>query len=173
MAPLMREWLGGPSRIAMLLGAGALSIAVARADTVNQPPIDDADALLPQHSAKPFADLIIWQEDGRVFLAEAGQPAEELRLGNTAEADWLCQQLQQHGATADKPHVIGDRIILVGGGGCGFDWAPPGKTSPAPHARAADQPTAGTPPTAQQRTAPSTSPNTTASGYPGKTPSYR
>lgn len=174
MTPLMREWLGAPSRIALLLGAGALSIAVARADTVPLETAGDADTRMPQQSAKPFADLVIWQEDGRVFIAETGKPAEELQLGDTAEAELLCQLLREQGASADKPHTIGDRIILVGGGGCGFDWTPPGKTSVVPRAHANDKPNAGTPQTSRQRSAPSAVPATTASGQPatGKTSLY-
>ena len=169
MAPLMREWLGAPSRIAMLVGAGALSIAVARADTANLASIGDTDPRMPQQSSKPFADLVIWQESGRIFIAEAGKPAEELRLGNTAEAELLCQLLEQQGATADKPHTIGDRIILVGGGGCGFDWTPPGKTATRPPAQASEEPAMNGLKTSQQGAASSTETSTTASGQTGKT----
>lgn len=168
MTPLMREWLGAPSRIAMLVGAGALSIAVARADTASQASTGDTDARMPQQSSKPFADLVIWQESGRIFIAEAGKPPEELRLGNTAEAGLLCQLLEQQGATADKPHTIGDRIILVGGGGCGFDWTPPGKTATRPPAHASDESAVNGSKTSQQG-APSTETGMTANGQTSKT----
>jgi hypothetical protein len=175
MGPMMREWLGAPSRIAMLLGAGALSIAVTRADTASQASTGDTDSRMPQQSSKSFADLVVWQESGRVFIAEDGKPAEEVQLANTAEAELLCQLLEQQGATADKPHTIGDRIILVGGGGCGFDWTPPGKTTAGPREHASDKPTLGERQTAPQQAAPSIDPGATAIGQreTGKTSVYR
>ncbi len=167
MAHLMREWLGSPSRVASLLGAGVLSVAVVRADTVPPTSSGDANTRMPQQSSKPFADLLIWQEEGRIYIMGHDEPAEELRLGDTAEAEWLRQQLRQQGATADKPHTIGDRIILVGGGGCGFDWMPPGKTAAEPRGHPSDKPATSAPQTSSRRGAASTDPSTVASGQPG------
>jgi hypothetical protein len=110
-----------PSRIALLLGLGALSITGAKADTGGELRPDRDGARMPQQSARPLADLTIWQENGRIYVSEAGKPAEELRLGSTAEAESLMQLLGQKGATATAPHVLRDRVILVGGGGQGFN----------------------------------------------------
>jgi hypothetical protein len=120
MPSSIRNLLHLPSRIALLLGLGALSIAGAKADTSGDTQPDRAR--VPQQSAKPLADIAIWVENGNIYLSEAGKPAEELRLGNTTEAELLAQMLNERGATAVTPHVLRDRIILVGGGGDGFHW---------------------------------------------------
>src|SRR5260370_16111583 len=62
--------------------------------------------------------------DGRIFVSEAGREAQELRLGDTAEARRLKQLLEQDGAAAESQRVLPQRIILVGGGGEGIHWAP-------------------------------------------------
>lgn len=111
-----------PSRIALLLGLGALSVAGAKADTASPLPLGDDGTVLPQHSARAVAELLIWHDEGRIYASEAGKPAEELRLGDTAEAVLLRQLLESQGATAANPYKMRDRIILVGGGGCGFAW---------------------------------------------------
>jgi len=120
MPSSIRNLLHLPSRIALLLGLSALSVAGAKADTGGEPHPDRTR--VPQQSARPLADIAIWVENGRIYLSEAGKPAEELRLGDTAEAELLAQMLNDRGATAVTPHVLRDRIILVGGGGDGFHW---------------------------------------------------
>jgi hypothetical protein len=120
MTSYMRNLLHLPSRIALLLGLSALSVAGAKADNGGDPQLDRTR--VPQQSAKPLADIAIWVENGRIYLSEAGKPVEELCLGNTAEAELLAQMLKEKGATAVTPHVLRDRIILVGGGGDGFHW---------------------------------------------------
>ena len=120
MPSSMRTLLHLPSRVALLLGFGALSVAGAKADTAAAMPLGDATAVLPQHSAKTVADLLIWRDAGRTYMSEVGKPAEELRLSDTAEAALLGQLLDNQGATAANPYKMRDRIILVGGGGCGF-----------------------------------------------------
>jgi hypothetical protein len=125
MQSSMRHYLRLPSRIALLLGLGALSVVGARADTGNEPHPDRAAARIPQHSAKAFGELLIWNDGGRIYFSEGGNQAEELRLGETAEAELLRQLLRREGATAETPRVLRDRVILVGGGGDGFHWQPP------------------------------------------------
>jgi len=116
------SWLRLPSRLALLLGLGALSAAGAKADTGESHP---GSARVPQQSVKTFGDLSIWSEGGRIFVAESGQEARELPLGDTAEARRLRDMLGREGAIAAAPRELRDRIILVGGGGVGFSWAPP------------------------------------------------
>jgi hypothetical protein len=125
-----RKWSGLSSRIALLLGLGALSAAGAKADT-GEVRSGHEPTPLPQHSVKSFGDLLIWSEGERIYIAEPGKEARELPLGNTPEACRLRLLLEQEGATAAAPHMLRDRIVLVGGGGAGFHWAP----VPRPDAR--------------------------------------
>jgi len=118
----MRDWLRLPSRIALLLGLGALSIAGAKAATGEESLPAGAGTRVPQQSVKAFGDLLIWSENGRIYVAEAGKPAEELRLGGTTEAELLRQMLERDGASATSPRVLRDKVILVGSGGDGFHW---------------------------------------------------
>jgi len=130
----MHNRLRLPSRIALLFGLGAVSVAGAKANTPEVPPGHDG-AVWPQQSAKAVVDLLIWRDDGRIYVSEAGKPAEELRLGATAEAALLGQLLESRNATAANPYRMRDRIILVGGGGCGFAWDshhPPSSSNTSP-----------------------------------------
>ena len=121
-------WLRLPSRIALLLGMTALSATTgpdaARAYTGSEPD------RVPQQSAKSFGEVLIWLDEGRIYLAEPGKLGEDLCLGDTLEARHLRQLLEQHGATEPSRHVQFGRILLVGGGGCGFDWPSPEKGKP-------------------------------------------
>ena len=91
------KWLRLPSRIALLLGMGALSAAAAKADASE---MGSGPARVPQQSAKSFGELRVWSDDGRIFVSEAGRAAEELRLGDTAEARRLKRRIEA--ATARK-----------------------------------------------------------------------
>jgi hypothetical protein len=127
---LLDKWLRLPKRIALLLGIGALSAAGANPDAAQAHTGKDPDRA-PQQSADSFTDVRIWVEEGRIYLAEPGKAGEELCLGDTVEARHLRQLLEQHGATASTRRVLLNRIILVGGGGCGFDWTPTDKSRTA------------------------------------------
>lgn len=119
-----RKWFGLPSRIALLLGIGAISAAASgQADAA---PVDQGRDLtrVPQQSVKTFGELRVWSDGGRIYLSESGGEARELPLGDTAEARHLRQLLERDGAVAGAPFVLQHRIILVGGGGEGFHWAP-------------------------------------------------
>jgi hypothetical protein len=133
-----KEWLRLPSRIALLLGFGALSAANVHANTT-EIDVRSESPRTPQQSAKTFGELRIWSQGGRIYVSESGKPAQELRLGETAEARQLQQLLERDGAVAGSPRKILDRIILVGGGGAGMHWAPAenGRTSQPPGAPAA------------------------------------
>jgi len=147
-----RKWYGFPSRIALLLGVGAISAAGANADTASIGQ-DEHPARIPQQSAKTFGELRVWSDNGRIYMSESGGGASELRLGDTAEARRLAELLEGAKATADAPHTVQHRIILVGGGGDGFHWAPAGRSeAPAPPAPGASSGTAaaGQGPAAQQ-----------------------
>jgi hypothetical protein len=110
------------SRIALLLGLGALSATSAEAFPTA--PLDaNGDAVrVPQQSARALGDVRVWSEGGRIWVAEAGKPAEVLRLGDSAEAGALRRLLERDGATAAAPRILRDRVILVGSGGEGFHW---------------------------------------------------
>src|SRR6516225_2478040 len=139
----MRSWLHLPSRIALLFGLGALSAAGANADT-GAVRSDYGPAHVPQHSVKTFGDVLVWSEGGRIYTAEPGREVQELALGDTPEARRLRQLLDRDGANAASPRALRDRIILVGGGGDGFHWAPPsqvnGRDKINPATRAAGKP---------------------------------
>jgi hypothetical protein len=160
MSRSIREWLRLPSRLALLLGVGALSVAGAKADAT-QP------VRVPQQSAKNFGELRIWTEAGRIYAAEFGKEAQELQFGNTAEARYLRELLERDGATETSPRILSDRMILVGGGGAGFDWAPAERnraaaTPASPPANGFSGATPGAPPQtippANSRLSPSMSP---------------
>jgi hypothetical protein len=129
------KWLHLPSRIAVLLGFGALSAAAAQANATGVE-LGSRSERVPQQSAKSFGELRIWTEAGRIYVSENGKAAQELRLGDTPQAHRLREVLERDGADANSPRVLPDRIILVGGGGAGFDWAPAdrNRTSQAPGA---------------------------------------
>jgi hypothetical protein len=140
------KWLRLPSRIALLLGLGALSAAGAKADP---PEIGNEPARVPQQSAKSFGELRVWNDAGRIYIAESGKEAQELRLGDTTEARYLRELLERNGAVADSPHVLQDRMILVGGGGKGISgghWqrvAPPETASGVPKTARANKAASG------------------------------
>jgi len=129
-----RKWLCLPSRIALLLGLGAVSAVGAQASTANA-------SSEPQQSVRSFGELLIWTDGDRIFISEAGQQARELMLGDSAEARRLRGLLQREGATADSPRMLQDRMILVGGGGMGVSW----EKKPASPNKPVDQTKTGTP----------------------------
>jgi hypothetical protein len=123
------NWLRLPSRIALLIGVGALSAAGARADT-NQPLSRSGTEPLSTKERAP-TQLRIWSDGERLYISEDGDRGQELRLGDTVEARHLRGLLDQYRAAATAEGMRFDRMILAGGGGDGFHWAPAGKTRDA------------------------------------------
>jgi len=127
--PCARRWFGLPGRLALLFGIGAISAAAQPEPALAGP--DAEPALVPQQSAANFAELRLWSDDGRIYVSEPGQHARELPLADTPEARHLRQLLERAGAAAGSPQSVRHRIILVGGGGCGFSYTPPANRSVA------------------------------------------
>lgn len=132
----VRAWLSLPSisRVALMLGLGALSAGTTPAEAATAEPA----ARVPQQSVASLGELRLWSEGERIFVSERGGEARELRLGDTAAARRLRDLLERAGANADAPQIVQDRIILVGGGGQGYSWNPserhPGAGGSAPAA---------------------------------------
>jgi hypothetical protein len=102
----LRRRLDLPSRVALTLGLGALSVASARAIT----PGDN------EHQSA--SDALVRSEGGRIFLSEGGRETE-LQLGPTPQRDHLLQLLEVQGLAGIKLN-IDPRLIMSGGGGTGF-----------------------------------------------------
>src|SRR5262249_10262322 len=100
----IRNWLRLPGPMALLLGLGALSAPGAKADTGEAHAGRDP-VRVPQQSVKTFGDLLIWSEEGRIYVAEPGKQAQELALGDTTETRHLQQLLQRAGTTSGSPHA--------------------------------------------------------------------
>ena len=131
----LSRWLGLPSRIALILGLGALSTAGARADAPDQ------------GNPSAAGDELIRSEGGKIFLSEGGRETE-LQLGASPQRDHLLRLLEEHGPTGVKLDRD-PRLIMSGGGGSGFGfWETKKSTSgkPAP-ASPQDPPKASVPPT--------------------------
>ena len=119
LSALVRDWLRRPSRLTLTLGLGALAAAAPKAAEAEIHP-----DRVPQQSVKAFGELSIWSEGGEIYLSEPGTQTQKLARGDSPEARRLRELLELDGATAASPRVLHDRIILVGGGGDGFHWAP-------------------------------------------------
>ena len=124
----MPRWLRLPSRIALILGIGALSTTAARADAPEQ------------GNLTSLGDLSVRSEGGRIFLSEGGRESE-LRLSATPERDRLLRLLEERGATGIKLDHD-PRLIMSSGGGSGFYWwgtRKPVSDKPAPALQNAPQ----------------------------------
>src|SRR3954452_17848096 len=105
LAGLIRDRLRLPSRLALLLGFGAISASGVQAAT---PGIESGSRpqAVPQQSGKSFGEVAVWTEAGRIYIAESGKATQELGLGDTAEAIYLRQLLERNGARAASPSVV-------------------------------------------------------------------
>ena len=118
------NWLRLPSRVALLLGLGALSAAGARANS--------AEAQPGASLAQGAGEVMVRADGGRIYLSEDGKTFEELQLGDTEAARHLRRLLENHGAAASGIRL--HPMIFAGAGGEGFHAAPPAesaRTTPA------------------------------------------
>lgn len=122
-----RRWLHLPSRVALLLGLGALSTAGAQANIGGEISRDAGPVSGTERSG--CAGLSLSIQGGRLYVSEDGRSTEELRLRNTEEARRLLNMLEQIGARNGVPSVSLDRMLLAGGGGNGISWARVPKTT--------------------------------------------
>jgi len=131
----MHRWLRLPSRIALILGLGALS-------TTGAP----ADARANQTTS---GDTLIRSDGGKIYLSEGGHETE-LRLSATPQRDRLFRLLEAHGPAGVKLDRD-PRLIMSSGGGAGFYWWGQKKSTPDGVAPAGSAPS-------PQVTGPSSSP---------------
>jgi hypothetical protein len=100
------RWLHLPSRIALILGLGALSTAGAPADA--------------QPNPTASGDALIRSDGEKIYLSEGGRETE-LRLSATPQRDRLLRLLEEHGSAGVKLDRD-PRLIMSSGGGAGFYW---------------------------------------------------
>jgi hypothetical protein len=124
----LRRWLRPPSRIALLLGLGALATGGARADTGQDTP-GAGVAPIAHGDQASTSGLLIRIEGGQVYLSEAGGEFRELRLGDAPEAVLLRQLLERNAASAGTTGIPLHPMILAGNGGDGFHWSPGGRSA--------------------------------------------
>lgn len=102
----VHRWLRLPSRIALVLGLGALSTTGATADA---------------HAKQAASgDALIRSDGGKIYLTEGGRETE-LRLSATPQRDRLLRLLEEHGPAGVKLDRD-PRLIMSSGGGAGFYW---------------------------------------------------
>ena len=140
-----RRWFRLPSRIALILGIGALSTTGAQADAPERT------------NLSTFDDVSVRSEGGRIFLSEGGREIE-LRLSATPQRDRLLRLLEDHGPAGVKLDHD-PRLIMSSGGGSGFYWW--GTRKPAPVKPA---------PTLQNAPQAPTQPRPDPEAYPGSAP---
>ena len=126
----LRKWLGLPSRIALLLGLGALSAAGARADIAQAQPGSGIGPFAQGEQAS-LGDLLIRTDGERIYLSEGGKQFHELHLADPAQIRVLRELLKNDGAAAGLAGIRLHPMILAGDGGSGFHWAPADKTDRA------------------------------------------
>jgi hypothetical protein len=108
MSRSLTSWLRLPSRLALILGLGALSTAGAQAEAPDQ------------SNLGTFGDISIRSDGGKIYLSESGGDFQELQLRDTAEARHLKWLLEQNGTASDPAGLRLNPTILAGGGGTGF-----------------------------------------------------
>jgi hypothetical protein len=122
-----------PSRVALILGLGALPTTGLQADAPEQ------------SNPTSFGNTLIRNEGGKIYLSEGGGKFQELQLRESAEARFLKQLLEQNGTATDPADLRLNPTILAGGGGTGFYWSNTKKSSvdrPTPAGQAPPEVTA-------------------------------
>jgi hypothetical protein len=102
------RWLLLPSRVALILGIGALSTTGARAD-VPEP-----------GNATPFGGVLVRSQAGRIYLSEGGRETE-LRPSATPQHSHLLRLLEEHGSAGVKLNCD-PYLLMSSGGGSSFFW---------------------------------------------------
>ena len=100
----MHRWLRLPSRVALILGLGALSTAGAGADA--------------RASQMASGDVLLRSDGGKIYLSEGGRETE-LRLGATPQRERLLRLLEEYGPAGIKLDPD-PRLMMSGGAGSGF-----------------------------------------------------
>ena len=137
-----RNWSALPSRAALLLGIGTAAAGSPAEAAVAAPAPAQAQQQIGQSGAP-----VVWTEQGRVLISEDGKDARELPLGDTREARLLRELLQRRGAVTKEFGARLGPLMLAGGGGDGFHWAPPSLGAKSPPATGAGaKPAASTAP---------------------------
>jgi len=123
------KWWSLPSRLALLMGFGALSAASAEAgltgisgENMFGSAIGGA-AVHPGESAANRGSFLRIRE-GAIEIAEGSGRFRELRLGDTTEARHLKRLLENNHAARSEAGVRLEPTILAGAGGEGFHWNP-------------------------------------------------
>jgi hypothetical protein len=120
----VHRWLRLPSRIALILGLGALSTAGASADA--------------QANQTASGGALIRSDGGKIYLSEGGRETQ-LRLGATPQRDRLLRLLEEHGPGGVRLDRD-PRLIMSSGGGSGFYWWGLKKSTPDRAAPAGSSP---------------------------------
>ena len=110
----LHRWLRLPSRIALILGLGALSTTGASADT--------------QANQTVSGGALIRSDGGKIYLLEGGHETE-LELSASPQRDRLLRLLEEHGPAGIKLDRD-PRLIMSSGGGAGFYWWGQKKSTP-------------------------------------------
>ena len=113
----MRKWLRLPSRIALLLGLGTVSVLSARAAAPDVQPKTGATPV-------PHGGAVIRTDGDEVYLSERGGEFRALKIGDTAEARYLRELLTKNETAASPSGLQLNPTILASGGGSGFHWNP-------------------------------------------------
>lgn len=120
-------WL--PSRLALLMGFGALSAASAEVsatgaavDTMPDRASHGAATQLGGTAAQ--GGLVVRIRNGTVEIAESGGRFREMRLGDTVEARRLKQLLEDDPAARSETGLRLGPTIFAGSGGESFHWVP-------------------------------------------------
>ena len=103
-------WPRLSSRLALLFGLGAVAAVGGRAE---------ATVAADQNGAA--SDLHVWIQDRQVYVAESTGEYRQLQLGEGERRELI--RLIERSQSTDRG-AISQPVILAGGGGSGFHWAP-------------------------------------------------